>query len=49
MDREYWGNRSIPLYVGTEDAKKRNKVENEFFAVLHLSMLFYTPNKLRQL
>ena len=34
------------LCVGTENARKRNKVGNEIFAVLHLSMFFYFPNRL---
>ena len=34
------------LCVGTENAKKRNKVENELFAALHLSMSFYFSKRL---
>ena len=34
------------LCVGTKDARKRNKVENEPFAALHLFMFFYFPHKL---
>ena len=42
IDQQHLGNRSIPLYIGTEDATKRNQMENEFYTILHLSMFFLT-------